>query len=607
MSFDATLLVNYPKEPGVYLMRDKKKEVLYVGKAKNLQKRLKQYFGQSSDDRAMLPFLIAKVATIDTIVTLSEKEALLLENNLIKQHQPQYNALLKDDKAYASIMINTDHKWPMLKLIRSKGRPKGKGQYFGPYTNAYAARQTIQALSNIFPLRQCSDNELIRRTRPCILYDIKKCIAPCVNKCTKEEYDIFVKEAAAFLKGDDLHILEELEKKMEIASENLEFEKAQSILIAIEGMKHVTKNAKSLVQSSIKDLDCLAIYRKAQNVLLAKLTFRSGRLTGSDQFYFANIAEEDEGLLESFLLQHYLEEKNLPKEILLPCELSSKSALMQVFQERLKKNILLTHPEKGEKKKLLTLAETNAKALFTQERHEEELLEQILQSLFKQLHLTRFPIRIECFDTSNMAGKDPVASLIAFTDGKKDTKRYRSYKIKGDKSDDYSALKEVLSRRYSKAKEENDLPDLIIVDGGKGQLQVAKKVLDDLDIASCDLIALVKEDARHDKGLTNERVFLIDQKEAITFEKHSPVLFFLQKIRDESHRRAITFHRKTRKKTLFTSALDQIEGIGPIKKKRLLQHFKSIDAIKKATEEEWKEVEGITKKDLASLKKWQKS
>ncbi|MCH9630946.1 MAG: UvrABC system protein C [Chlamydiia bacterium] len=603
MSFDRELLSSYPKAPGVYLMKGAKGKVLYVGKAKHLQKRLRQYFAKSPDSRVMIPFLTSKVASIDTIVTTSEKEALLLENTLIKKHQPKYNALLKDDKTFVSLMVNIDHKWPMIKLVRTKGKPKGKGKYFGPYTNGYAARQTLEIISKIFPLRQCSDAELKRRDRPCILYDIKKCVAPCVNKCSKEEYDTYVTDALSFLKGDDDSIVKDLKEKMKKASDDLEFEKAQHYLDAITKIEHVTKNAKSLVHLQKEDLDSIGLYRKAKSVLIAKLTFRSGRLTTSDHYYFSDIAEEDEDLLESFLLQHYLNEDNLPKSVLVPFSLPSGKDISELLYEKLNRKISIFSPTKGGKKKLIQLAKTNAKMLFTQERHDADLKESILEELKSKLKLSRLPIRIECFDTSNIAGDDPVASLIAFTDAEKDTKRYRSYKVKGEKTDDYHAMKEVLTRRYIKAKETNDLPDLIIVDGGKGQLNVASEVLKDLQIVSCDLVSLAKEDARHDKGLTRERVFIPGVKEPITFDKHSPILFFLQRVRDEAHRRAITFHKARRKKRIIKSALDSIDGIGPAKKRTLLSHFGSVAKIKEAKDEEILSLKGISKKDLAALRK----
>lgn len=600
MSFDLEKLKTYPKECGVYLMKDKEDHVIYVGKAKNLKLRLKQYF-DVTDSRVMISFLIAKVEKIDIIITPSEKEALLLENTLIKKHQPKYNALLKDDKTFVSLMINKEHKWPMLKLVRYKGALPKEGLYFGPYTSSLAAKEIFDLLSKIFPLRQCSDRELVSRKRPCILYSIKRCIAPCVNKCTKEEYDLFVDQTIQFLKGQDEHVVVELKKEMEKASSNLEFEKAAAILHTIKQIEYVTKNSKSLVQSTLSDSDAISLYRQGHKVLITLLTFRTGKLISSDHFNFDKIAEENPELLESFILQHYLQTTDFPKEILLSETLTNKATLVELLNEQLKITIKITTPEKGEKKKLVELAEKNAKTLFYQEQNQEDLKETLLQEMQEKLLLARFPVRIECFDTSNLSGTHAVASLITFNNGQKDSSGYRTFNIKGKHTDDYSALKEVLFRRYSKGKESGDLPDLIIVDGGKGQLSTANTILEELEIASCDLIALAKEDARHDKGLSQEQVFILSQKDPIIFSRHSPVLFLLQQIRDEAHRKAITFHRKKREKQLFTSELDSLEGIGPIKKKKLLKHFGSVKKLKQASEEDLKKVKGLNKKDFAVL------
>jgi excinuclease ABC subunit C len=603
MPFDIKKLNTYPTECGVYLMKDEKDHVLYIGKAKNLKSRLKQYFSMT-DSRVMIPFLIAKIEKIDIIVAPSEKEALLLENTLIKKHQPKYNALLKDDKTFVSLMINQDHPWPMLKLIRYKGAPKKEGLYFGPYTSSLAAKEIFDLLCKVFPLRQCSDRELLSRTRPCILYSMKRCLAPCVGKCTKEEYSLFVNQTIAFLKGHDEQIVSELTKQMEIASEQLEFEKAAAILHSLKQIEYVTKNTKSLVHSHIADCDAIGLYSEGHKTLLSLLTFRTGRLVSSDHFTFSQIAENPAELIESFILQHYLKTQDLPKEILSSEPLLNIPTLVEVLQEQLHQSLSILCPKKGEKKELTLLAKKNAKTLFYQEIDQEDLKETLLQEMQEKLFLTRFPVKIECFDTSNLSGKQAVASLIAFNNGKKDPSRYRTYHIKGKKTDDYSALKEVLFRRFSKGKESGDLPDLIIMDGGKGQLTLAHAILEELEIASCDLIALAKEESKHTKSLTQEQIFILSHKDPIVFPRHSPVLFLLQNIRDEAHRKALSFHRKSREKTLFSSELDSLKGIGPIKKKKLLEHFGSVKQLKKADASSLKKIQGLSEKDLKTLLKF---
>jgi len=603
--FDIKLLEHFPIQPGVYLMKDTSGTVIYVGKAKQLKNRIKQYFALSGDNRAMIPFLIRQIAHIDTIVVPSEKEALLLENTLIKKHQPKYNAILKDDKTFVSLMINTQHPWPMIRIIRNKGVPKPGGLHFGPYTSAYSARQTYELLTRLFPLRQCSDEELKRRTRPCLLYSIKKCIAPCVGKCTKEEYDIFVDGAIKFLKGQDKEILKDLYTKMKSASDNREYERAASILQTIRQIEHVVQSQTVVVKVNGKNSDALALYREGEEVMLVQLLFREGKLVGSEHYPFTNILQDDDELLSSFILQHYQHQEELPEEIVVPIALKNGDLIAEILRDSHKKKIAILNPQKVEKRALVGIAEQNAKATFEQEKNHQELKEKMLLDLQETLKLNRYPKRIECFDTSNISGTDPVASMVAFTDGEKDTKRTRLFKIKTThKPDDYGAMREVLTRHLARSKEKEDLPDLIIVDGGKGQLNIALEVFKELDIASVDVISLAKEAGRHDKGMTAEKVFLPEHHDPINLNPRSSLLFLLQKVRDEAHRKAIGFHRDRRKKRTITSALDTIPGIGPIKRSRLLQHFGSVEKIRQATAEELSAVKGITKKDIVLLSEY---
>lgn len=579
-------------------MKDAKGIVLYVGKAKNLRARLKQYFAVYGDQRDMVPYLTAQVENIDTIIALTEKDALILENNLIKLHRPKYNVLLKDDKTFISLMI-TRHKWPMIRLVRYKGKPKDDGLYFGPYTNALAARQTFDLISRLFPLRQCSDGELATRQRPCLLHDIKRCIAPCVNKCSEAEYAEHIQSAIRLLKGQDKEVLKELQRRMEFASENLEFEKASSYLQMINQIEHVTQ-VQHVDNPAAQNCDVLGLYREADAILVALLFFREGKLIGSEHFSFHLIASSDEEVIETFLFQHYKNLPKLPAEIFVPLELPLQKDLEEIL------HVSIHTPLKGKKKDLVEMAYRNAKALFVREQDARSLKEKMLLDLQETLQLTRYPRRIECFDTSNISGTDPVASLVCFVNGEKDKARRRLFKIKGA-ADDYAAMREVLRRHFVKEKEKGDFCDLLIVDGGKGQLNIAVEVLRELDIASIDVIGLTKEDARHDKGLTQEKIYTPYRKDPYLIDPRSPLLFLLQKIRDEAHHQAIEFHRKRRTKRTISSELDEIEGIGPIKKKRLLQRFGSVKALKAASEEEIRAVPGITKKDLATLLKWRQS
>jgi len=603
MSFDPSLLDRFPIDPGVYLMKNAKGQVVYVGKAKHLKKRVKQYFAKGRDSRAMIPYLLKEIESIETIVVETEKEALLVENTLIKKHKPRYNATLKDDKTFISLMINSEHKWPRLQLIRYKGKPKLKGLYFGPYTSAYAARQTYELLTKLFPLRQCSDEELKRRTRPCLLYGIKRCIAPCVDLCSKQEYDTFVDSTIDFLKGKDTIVLDHLRDEMLAASDELEFEKAGALHNTILQIEHVIQTRQVVEKAGAKDSDSIGLFRQADEVILMQLFVREGKLIGSEHYSFSHALEEDEELISSFLLQYYRQKKDLPEEILLPLKLKDHDALTEILFEQTDKKITLFTPERGNKKSLVRLAQKNAWTTFQQEKNEQELREKMLLDLSEKLNLSRYPQRIECFDTSSISGTDLVASMVAFTNGIYDKKRARYYKIKGiDKGDDYAATHQVLSRRLSRAKDEDDLPDLVLIDGGKGQLNIGIQVLKELDIANVDIAALTKEEAKHTKGMTAERVFLPGRKEPIHLDVRSPLLFLLQQIRDAAHDRAIGFHRKRRSKRVISSALSTIPGIGPIKKKRLLQKFGSFKRVKDATDEELLSVAGITKKDIEKLR-----
>jgi excinuclease ABC subunit C len=604
MIFDRKQLDHYPMQPGVYLMKDVERKVIYVGKAKQLKVRLKQYFSASPDARPMVPYLVEEVAFIDTIVVDSEKEALLLENTLIKKHWPKYNAFLKDDKSYISLMINHRHPWPMLRLVRYKGTPQEEGLYFGPYTSAFAARQTYELLTRLFPLRQCSDEELKRRTRPCLLYGIKRCCAPCVQKCTREEYDGYVQSTIQFLRGQDKEMLKGLYANMQKSSQEMDFEKAAEILKMIRHIEHVIEADQLVVKVDGKDTDALAIYREGKEVVLSQLIFREGKLTGSEHFSFTEVAEDDEELLSSFILQNYTVQALIPEEILLPISLKDAPLIAEIMKEKFQKKLVVTSPQKGEKLSIIALAEKNAIASFKREKDQKELQEKMLLDLQETLKLSRYPKRIECFDTSHLSGQEPVAALIAFTEGMQDKKRTRLFRVKSaNPGDEYGSLREVLKRHLSRAKQADDLPDLIIVDGGKGQLNAALEIFKELDIATVDIIAVAKQEGLHTKGMTQEKVFLRDEHDPIVLKARSHLLLLLQRIRDETHRKAISFHRTRRTKKTIASALDELPGIGPVKKTKLLRSFGSVERIKQATEEEILQVKGITKKDVAIIKK----
>lgn len=601
MSFEPSKINNFPNQPGVYIMKRTSGEVLYVGKAKNLKLRVRQYFAKGGDGRFMIPFLVACVDEIELMIVTSEKEALLLENNLIKQHKPKFNALLKDDKSYIALKINHKHPWPKVELTRYKGKPDKNALYFGPYTSAFAARSTLDLLQKMFPMRQCSDQELLRRQRPCILYDMKRCIAPCVNLCSKEEYQNLVNSVIKFLKGQDREVLLSLYDDMEKAAELLEFERASHLLQSIRQIEK-TIEVQAVDKPLGYDADVLAIFRQGDEVILSQLFFRGGKLIGSKNHNFTKIAEDDTELLESFLIQQYPGLANPPHEIWVPFELENREVLEEILTQGQKRAVNVLTPKKGQKKSLIEMALKNAESAFLRQKDEKSIKERTLLQMKEQFHLSCYPKHIECFDNSNLSGDEPVSALVAFTEGEKDTKYYRKYKIKmADRSDDYGAMREVLFRRYKKAEEENSLPDLIVVDGGKGHLNMALKVLQELNIVSVDVIAVAKEEGRHDKGITLEQVFIPNVKDPIFLPKHSPILFFLQRIRDEAHRVALSFlrHRHSRKQ-VRTGLLD-IPGIGPKKSKLLLKHFGSLHKVSEASAAELKSLRGISEANIKAL------
>lgn len=591
--FDLSL---YPEKPGVYLMKDKQQQVIYIGKAKNLKHRLRQYFHQQ-DTRAMIPFLLSHITSIETIVCFSEKEALLLENTLIKKHQPKYNALLKDDKSYICLFIDPKHPWPKLELVRTKDQNNKKGIYFGPYSVTQTARDAYKLLSEHFGLRQCSDYEFHKRTRPCLLYGMKKCLAPCKNLCSEKQYKTAVDDVLKFLQGDSKDILTMLKGKIQKASDELAFEQAALFYKSLKQLESIVQFRQMMIQVNQNDMDIFNLYQEGSRGSLVKLLYRQGKLSGQEVMHFNETLDEGADLITKLLLQHYEFTKPAPL-ILCPIMPEDAEALAAILKELTNLKSTFQVPLKGDKKTFLDMAYQNAKQSFDQNKDDELLLIE----LEEKAQLSRFPASIECFDLSHFSGSEPVAVKIRIEGGKIQKTGKRLFKLKNSSGgDDYGGLKEVLTRSLSHAKEQGAIPDLLLIDGGKGQFNIAKAVLNTLDIACCDVVGLVKEASRHDKGLSLERLIVSYQEEPLIFDKKSPLLFFLQKIRDEAHRAAITFNQKRQKTRIIKSVLDQIPHIGPVKKKALLQHFGSVEQIKIASEEQLCAVKGIHKKEASLI------
>lgn len=607
MSFDPKRLARFSTGPGVYLMEDAEGLVLYVGKANNLQMRLRQYFQKKGDEREMVPILRAQIASIQTISVENETEALVLESNLIKKHRPKYNVLLKDDKSHICLHVNLDHMWPTLRILRAKDvrreltkDKKKAARRFGPYPNAHVARGLAEKVYRMFRLRQCSDSELKRRERPCILYGMHRCSAPCVGHITEEAYAKDVEKAMQFLSGKRANALKHLKKEIERASELLEFERAAILLKQMEQLESAEKKTRVSGFSQI-NRDVIGFYQLGKKALIVRMTFREGRLLGMDEHMIAQCVMTEKEALEAFIMQTY-SSANEVDELIVSGLASSKKALEAFLFKISAKRLKILTPTRGEKFKALQLAERNAKDAFERADKLDEALDEALCDLAKALSLKDTPEIIECIDQSHLAGSEMVSGVVRYVKGKKETKGYRSYRIRTAKeSDDYGALKEALTRHLKKLPYEN-LPNLLIIDGGRGHLNAALQVIDELNIASISVIGCSKEDSRHDKGLSRETVHLASTKEPIYLDPKSSALHLLQRIRDEAHRYAITFQKKRRSKELIRSQLDLIPGIGPTKKKRLLSHFGSVAKISSATDAELLQVEGIHKKDVEKIR-----
>jgi excinuclease ABC subunit C len=593
-------LAHMPSQPGIYLMKSREGAILYVGKAKNLRSRVRSYFRKSGDGRFRMQFLIPNVEDIEFLVTDTEKEALILENTLIKEHKPRFNVNLRDDKSYVSLRLDPRDKYPRLTVVRRPGRDGAL--YFGPYASSNAVRETTRTLSRIFPLRLCTDAVFNSRTRPCLYHQIQRCSAPCVpGHVSDEEYRALVEQTALFLRGRDEELLKKLYVQMHEASQALRFEEAGRIHRRIGAIERTIERQK-VTSGQERDQDVFGFYREADHVEIQRLTIRGGKLLGGKADLFSGQLSPDADILESYVNQYYAEGQEIPEEVLLPFPLEGREGLADLLSERRGRRVQVLVPERGEKRALVAMANKNAELSFQTRRDRKHSQQATLQQVQERLHLRHFPHRIECFDMSNIQGTNPVGSMVVFTDGEPDKGRYRKFQVKTvEGPDDFASMYEVLSRRYTRALEEDDLPDLIMVDGGKGQLNIAQAVLWELGIDTPDLISIAKSrlkpaQGKDDKQWTEERFFLPGRKNPVTFPPNSSALFLLQRVRDEAHRFAITYHKARRAKAAVHSALDDIPGIGPKRRRALLQQFGSVKAIAEATPEALQEAGMVSRK-----------
>jgi len=581
---------SFPALPGVYLMKDAAGKVLYVGKAGNLRSRVLNYFRRSGDNRPRIPALMARAADFDYLVTDTEKEALILENNLIKEYRPKYNVDLRDDKTYCNLRIDLRQKYPRPVFVR---RPRDDGAlYFGPYTSASSAKSTLRWLRKIFPFRSCSDNVFRHRSRPCLYHQVGCCLAPCMGRISPEEYRKILDELILFLRGRKKTLLTALRRRMKEESERLEYEKAALTLDRIRAIEETLEYQK-VSRMGAKDRDIIAYDTLDRVSVFQILSIREGRMREGRTITFSHLFPDDGEALGSFLVQYYRDEMLIPGEIILSFLPAHLPAVIELLTERRGKKVSLAVPVRGVKRKLLELARKNARAALRQ-KLSQPLPEEVLRELRDRLKLRRLPRRIECFDISNLGGSSAVGSMAVFQEGKKSSPDYRRYRIKTvEGPDDYGMIFEVLSRRYRRALEDGVFPELIVVDGGKGQLNAALRVLRDLGIDYPDIIALAKEKRLKTGRVVRDRVFLPGRKNPVLFRRGSPVLHLLMRIRDEAHRFAITYHKKLRSKESFASPLDGIPGIGPAMKSRLLDRFQSLEAIRGTSIEKLMEVKGV--------------
>lgn len=582
-------LAQMPSQPGVYLMKNDEGTILYVGKAKNLRSRVRSYFRKSGDGRFRMQFLIPNVDDIEFLVTDTEKEALILENTLIKEHKPRFNVNLRDDKTYVNLRLDPRDKYPRLTVVRRPGRDGAL--YFGPYASSQSVRETLRTLSRIFPLRLCTDHVFNSRTRPCLYHQIHRCSAPCVpGHVSDEEYQALVEETALFLRGRDEELVKMLRAEMQEASDELHFEEAGRIYRRLGAIERTIERQK-VTSGQERDQDVFGYFREADNVEIQRLTIRGGKLLGGKSDLFTGQLSPDADILESYINQYYAEGQDIPEELLLPFMIEGREGIADLLSERRNRRVGVLIPERGEKKALVAMANKNAELSFQARKDRERSQQSTLEQLQERLHLRNFPRRIECFDMSNIQGTNPVGSMVVFTDGEPEKARYRKFQVKTvEGPDDFASMYEVLSRRYMRALEEDDLPDLIMVDGGKGQLNIAQAVLWELGIEAPDLISIAKSKLKpvrgsEEKHRTDERFFIPGRKNPVILPANSPALFLLQRARDEAHRFAITYHKSRRAKAAVHSTLDDIPGIGPKRRQALLRHFGSVKGIAEATPE----------------------
>lgn len=596
-------LVKVSSQPGVYLMKDAHDKVIYVGKARSLKKRLASYFARIGNSTSRMDMkteiLIRKISDFDTIITHTEKEALILESNLIKRYRPRYNVILKDDKRYPSLRLDINNPYPNLTVVRKIA--KNDALYFGPFSSSAAVHKTLKIIHKTFRLRKCKQKDFNSRTRPCLNYQIASCLGPCCLDVDNKIYDDIVKEVILFLRGRTPDLIKKIKQDMISAANVHDYEKAAVLRDKMFALEQ-TLEKQVAVTNDFKDRDVLGIARSDENSMFTLLFIRSGFLIGTRNFKFSETMSTESEMIGAFIRQYYDTTRFVPKEILIPTPLEDAFLTEEMLSKIKKQKVRIMSPKRGEKVRLIKMACQNAKNSLRELIAEVSKDTQLLVRLQQRLKMDRIPFRIECFDNSSISGKDAVSCMVVFEKGKPNKSLYRKYRLKtAIAQDDYACMAEVLNRRYGKGKTSEPHPDILMVDGGKGQLSIAVAVLTSLKLEKkIQLISIAKRNDK--KGEIQDKIYKSGQANPVNLGREGDLILFLERIRDESHRFAISFHRKRRSKTLMHSSLDSIQGVGEKRKLILLKHFKSIKKIRAATLEELSAMPGISFKIAEKIK-----
>ena len=588
-------LAHLPDQPGVYLFKDRSGDVLYIGKAARLADRVRSYFLKGADHTPKTALLVSHIADLETMVTRSELEALILESNLVKRHRPRFNVVLRDDKQYPYLRLPVKDRFPRLSIVRRV--QKDGALYYGPYTPAGALRETLKVIKKVFPLATCTIDIDGTAERACIEFEIKRCMPPCTGQQTQEDYHRIVRQVRQFLEGHDRELVDDLRSQMEAAATREDFEEAARLRDRIFKIDR-TLERQRITQTASIDQDVIGIARHGTSVDLQVLFVRGGLLIGRKDFFWLESADAtDEELVRSAIEQFYNKEGQPPRELLIPVDIPDADLLAHWLSDKRGETVRVLAPERGTKHQLVLLSEENAAAALADHLRNEELDRQAGEELQRVLRLKTVPKRIEGFDISNTMGNQSVASMVVWEEGRMNKSDYRRFKIVSvEGANDFASMHEVVTRRYG-GMEDLVLPDLVLIDGGLGQLASARAALQEVGRPELAVVGLAKA-----KGEKDERVYLPGRKNPIVLRANSPATHLLQRVRDEAHRFAVTFHRKLRGKTLVTSQLDQIIGIGSITRTKLLKQFGSLANLAQASEEALREA-GLSERVVRQLRR----